>query len=55
MEDERPDPLLQPATVPRRETEQPKHPAPTQHDQMHKSLPKKKVANALEDFDGDEG
>jgi hypothetical protein len=47
MEEKRPDPQNQP--------EPPKVPAPTQHDQMRKDLPKKKVAEALEDFDGDEG
>lgn len=35
--------------------ESPQPPAPTQHDQMRKDLPKKKVAHALEEFDGDEG
>ena len=60
MEEKKPDPLQQsalqqPAAQPRRDTEHPEQPAPTQHDLMHKALPKKDVAKGLEEFDGDEG
>ena len=42
----------QPAADPAPPTGQPAQ--PSQQDLMHKGLPKKKVAKALEEFDGDE-